>query len=92
VAHALARAPGTRALVLDVIGMSDVDFTGSRALGDVLAACEREHVTFGLARAGDHVREMLQRSGLAQRIGESHFYPSVNEAVSALADEPRSRT
>ena len=90
VAHALARAPGTRALVLDVIGMSDVDFTGSRALGDVLANCEREHVAFGLARAGDHLREMLQRSGLTQRIGESHFYPSVNEAVTAFADEPRS--
>jgi len=89
VANALARAPGTQALVLDVIGMSDVDFTGSRALGDVLAACEREHVAFGLARAGDHVRQMLQRSGLTQRIGEGRFYPSVNEAVTALANEPR---
>ena len=52
--------------------------------------CDRAHVAFGLARAGDHLRDMLQRSGLAQRIGESHFYPSVNEAVTALADEPRS--
>jgi sulfate permease, SulP family len=85
VAHALARVPGTRALVLDVVGMSDVDFTGSRALGEVLAACAREHVAFGLARPGDHVRTMLRRSGLAHRIGESHMYPSVNEAVTALA-------
>ncbi len=89
VAGALARAPGTRALVLDTIGMSDVDFTGSRALADVLTACEREHVAFGVARAGDHVREILRRSGLAQRIGASHFYPSVDEAVTALAGGPR---
>ncbi len=69
--------------------MSDVDFTGSRALADVLTACEREHVAFGVARAGDHVREILRRSGLAQRIGASHFYPSVDEAVTALAGGPR---
>ena len=65
--------------------MSDVDFTGSRALADVLTACEREHVAFGVARAGDHVREILRRSGLEERIGASHFYPSVDEAVTALA-------
>jgi sulfate permease, SulP family len=86
VAHALADAPGaTRILVLDTIGMSDVDFTGSRALGQVLDACERQHVEFGIARAGDHLREMLQRSGLAPRIGESHFFPSVDGAVTALS-------
>ena len=30
---ALRRAPGTSVLVLDALGMSDVDFTGSRAFG-----------------------------------------------------------
>jgi SulP family sulfate permease len=87
---ALARTPGTRILVLDALGMSDVDFTGSRALGHVLDDCDRQHITFGVARAGDHAREMFRRGGLAQRIGESHFYSSVNQAVTALADEPRS--
>jgi sulfate permease, SulP family len=88
VTRALARAPGTRVLVLDTIGMSDVDYTGSRALGEVLNECERRHVAFGLARAGDHARESLRRSGLALRIGESRFYDSVNEAVTELAGEP----
>ena len=90
VAGALARTPGTRVLVLDALGMSDVDFTGSRAMGHVLDECDRAHVAFGLARAGDHLRDTLQRSGLVQRIGEDHFFPSVNEAVSALANEPQS--
>jgi SulP family sulfate permease len=87
---ALARTPGTRTLVLDALGMSDVDFTGSRALSHVLDDCERQHVTFGVARAGDHAHEMLQRSGLAQRIGESHFYSSVNQAVMGLTTGPSS--
>ena len=85
---ALARAPGTRVLVLDTIGMSDVDFTGSRAFAHVVTACERAHVAFGVARAGEHTRHMLQRSGLVQRIGEDHFYPSVDVAVTALAGRP----
>ena len=88
VTGALERTPGTRILILDTLGMSDVDFTGSRALSQVLDTCERGHVTFGVARAGDHAREMFRRSGLTHRIGESHFYPSVNEAVTDLMAGP----
>ena len=89
VAAALARSPGTtRVLVLDTIGMSDIDFTGSRALGQVLHACQRDHVAFGVARADAHVRETLRRSGLETRIGEDRFFATVDEAVTALAAGP----
>jgi sulfate permease, SulP family len=88
VVGAMGRKPGTHILVLDALGMSDVDFTGSRALSHVLDACDRAHVAVGVARAGDHLDDMLQRSGLARRIGPSRFYSSVNEAVIALTDEP----
>src|SRR6202035_5821616 len=44
VVRALAAAPGTHVLVLDTIGMSDIDFTGSRALEQLLRVCERDHV------------------------------------------------
>ncbi len=90
VVGAMGRKPGTRILVLDALGMSDVDFTGSRALSHVLNACDQAHVAFGVARAGDHLADMLQRSGLAQRIGPSHFYPSVYAAVTALTEGPSS--
>ncbi len=88
-ADAVARAPGTtRILVLDAIGMADVDFTGSRALGRVLDACSRKHIAFGVARAGDHLRETMRRSGLLERIGEERFFSTVNEAVTNLAGGP----
>ena len=88
-ADAVARAPGTtRIVVLDAIGMADVDFTGSRALGRVLDACSRKHIAFGVARASDHLRETLQRSGLLERIGEERFFSTVNEAVTSLAGGP----
>ncbi len=47
---------GTHVLVLDTIGMSDLDFTGTRALTQIVDRCERDHIDFALARVGDHVR------------------------------------
>jgi SulP family sulfate permease len=85
-ADAVAAAPGTTTIVvLDAIGMTDVDFTGSRALGRVLDAAARKHIAFGVARAGDHLRDTLQRGGLLERIGEERFFSTVNEAVTSLA-------
>jgi len=82
---ALARAVGPPAVVvLDAIGMSDVDYTGSRSLRAVLDALDREHISFAMARAGEHVRDGLARSGLLERIGEDRLFPSVDEAVTAL--------
>jgi SulP family sulfate permease len=88
-AQAVAMAPGTtRVVVLDAIGMADVDFTGARAFGRMLDACARNHVAFGVARAGDHLRETLGRSGLSDRIGAERFFSTVNEAVTTLIGEP----
>jgi MFS superfamily sulfate permease-like transporter len=75
-------------LVLDTVGMSDLDYTGARSLGQLLDRCEREHIDFALARAGDHVRRSLERSGLIQRIGLDHCFTTVDAAVTALSGGP----
>jgi high affinity sulfate transporter 1 len=81
----LARAIGTpRLVILDALGMSDIDYTGARTLGEVLDELDRSHVAFAVARAGEHAREGLRRSGLLTRIGEDHLFGSVDEAVRAL--------
>jgi sulfate permease, SulP family len=86
---ALTRAIGPpRVVVLDAIGMSDLDYTGSRSLREVLDTLDRDHISFGLARAGEHVRNSLSRSGLLERIGEDRLFPSVDAAVTALCQEP----
>ncbi len=86
VARAVAEAPGpVEVLVLDTIGMSDIDFTGNHALSRVVSTCERDHIRLGIARAGLHLHASLRRSGLAARIGEDHFFDTVDAAVSALA-------
>jgi sulfate permease, SulP family len=73
-----------RVFVLDTIGMSDIDFTGARALGQVLTVFEHDGIAFGVARAGVHLHHNLRRAGLAARIGEDHFFPTVDGAVTAL--------
>ena len=81
----LARALGSpRLVVLDALGMSDIDYTGARALGEVLDELDRDYISLAVARAGQHVRDSLGRSGLLERIGQDHFFPSVGEAVTGL--------
>jgi high affinity sulfate transporter 1 len=77
-----------RVLVIDTVGMSDLDFTGSRVLGRMLERCARDNIEVGFARAGEHVQQSLRRSGLIDRIGEDHLFSAVDEAVTALAPGP----
>ncbi|HEY1775709.1 MAG TPA: SulP family inorganic anion transporter [Solirubrobacteraceae bacterium] len=85
--NAVAHAPQRPDLVvLDALGMTDIDFTGSRALNEVLNELTADHIVLAFARVGDRAREGLRRSGLESRIGADHFFASVDEAVKSLGD------
>jgi SulP family sulfate permease len=73
-----------RLVVLDALGMSDIDYTGARALAGVLDELERRQITFAVARAGDRARAGLAAAGLTARIGPDRFFSAVDEAVRAL--------
>jgi SulP family sulfate permease len=84
---AIAAAPGgpPRAIVLDALGMSDIDYTGVLALRAALDELDAAGIGFAVARAGAHVRDALGRAGLSpQRIPENRFFPAVDAAVDAL--------
>lgn len=88
--RALTRAEGVpKLVVLDALGMSDIDYTGARALREVVEKFERDHIQFAVARAGSRLRAGLARSGLLARIGSENFFPSVGAAVSALGRDPK---
>jgi SulP family sulfate permease len=88
VTAAITEAPGAPGvLILDTIGMNDIDFTGCRALTQVLNELDRRHLVVGIARAGAQLHQSLQKSGLAARIGEDHFFPTVDGAVDALVPQ-----
>jgi MFS superfamily sulfate permease-like transporter len=81
VAHADSRP---KVIVLDAIGMSDIDYTGARALHEELDELDRRQISFAVARAGEHMQLSLARSGLLQRIGPDRLFPAVDGAVTAL--------
>jgi high affinity sulfate transporter 1 len=76
-------------VVLDALGMNDIDYTGARALSDALDYLGRAGIEFAVARAGGFLREELRRAGLAQRIGENRFFAAVDEAVRTVDSESR---
>ena len=87
-AAALAGQTGapTRGLVLDTLGMSDIDYTGMAALRELLDELDRTHVEIAVARAGTRVRAEFTRAGLTpSRIPEARLFPDVDAAVRALA-------
>lgn len=74
-------------MVLDALGMSDIDYTGVMALGEALDELDRAGVAFAIARAGARVHDELVRAGLTpSRIPEDRFFPDVDAAVAALSD------
>ena len=77
-----------RLVVLDALGMYDVDFTGSQAFAKALDELGRDGIPFAVARAGDHLKDNLARSGLLDRIGADRFFASVDEAVTSAAVAP----
>jgi MFS superfamily sulfate permease-like transporter len=79
-----AASPPPHLLVLDAVAMGDIDFTGARALTQVLDELESTHVTVAVARAVASAPQNLSRSGILERIGRTHLFPSVDEAVLAL--------
>ena len=79
--------PPVRGLVLDALGMSDIDYTGIVTLREVLDRLDTAGVDFAFARAGERVRDELRRAGLTpDRIPDSRFFPDVDAAVTALSE------
>jgi SulP family sulfate permease len=74
-----------RAIVLDAIGMSDIDYTGVQVLRAVLDDLDGAQIEFAIARAGAHAREGLERGGVLERIGSDRLFPSVETAVRAVS-------
>jgi SulP family sulfate permease len=77
-----------RLVVLDAIGMSDIDYTGCQSLGRVMDHLDQQKVGLAIARGGEHVHEDLARSRLLERIGDEHWYAAVDQAVTAHSEGP----
>ncbi len=84
-----ARTPGTRAVILDAESMPYIDVTAATMLSELNGDLERAGVELVIARDIGQVRDLLRRTG---DLGTLATYPTVQDAVEALADPDRPRS
>jgi sulfate permease, SulP family len=75
--------PGLKCVILDAEAIGDFDSTAAEALGNIDADLERLGVELLIARANSSLRQLLTATGLTERLGPEHIYPSVRAAVTA---------
>jgi MFS superfamily sulfate permease-like transporter len=81
-------APGAvRGLVLDAGTIPQLDSTGAACLDDVRDELESKGVALVVAAARSPIRGMLERTGLAAKLGPGRMFPTVGLAVEALRAE-----
>jgi high affinity sulfate transporter 1 len=79
-----AQAP-VRHFLLDAGTMPLLDTTGAAILDQVRGDLENEGIGMAIAEAKSQVRGMLDRTGLAGKIGPDRMFATVNAAVEALS-------
>jgi MFS superfamily sulfate permease-like transporter len=80
-------APRPEWLLLDAESVNLLDVTGAETLDALRAELAGQGVVLAIARGTGEFGAMLERSGVAARIGPEHLFPSV--AAGALAFQSR---
>ena len=70
-------------VVLNTEALGDVDLTGADAMETLRAELADRGIVLGLARAKQELLDLLRPSGLLDRIGADHIFPTLPTAVEA---------
>lgn len=82
--HALASDPAPRWFLLNVEAVVDIDVTGADALELLRQELAGRGVVLALARLKQDLRDQLAPTGLLDRIGPDHVFPTLPTAVEAF--------
>jgi SulP family sulfate permease len=75
--------PGISGIVLDCEGIDFIDSQGSAKMREILELTDQADVTLRLARVKPAVRDVLERDGVLDRIGDDKTHGNVDQAVAA---------
>jgi high affinity sulfate transporter 1 len=73
-----------RWFVLDAVAIDDVDYTGGKVLAEMADQLAERQIVFAIANTNDTVRHELDLFGVTAKIGEEHYYASVEAARDAF--------
>ncbi|MGH9901799.1 MAG: SulP family inorganic anion transporter, partial [Pyrinomonadaceae bacterium] len=76
-----AAGPDVRCFIFDAESAILLDTTAADALEEICVELSGQGIKLAIARAKGQFREMLYRTGLRERIGDTNLYPSVRSAV-----------
>ena len=73
--------PRLHTIVLDFEGVNFIDSQGAYTLAELIKIANSREIEFRLTRVKTKVKEVLQRDGIIDQLGEHHIYGNVYEAV-----------
>src|SRR5262249_48211289 len=73
--------PGDTWFILDAAAINTLDSTGVDKLEEIRAALAGRGIAFGLADLHTTVRQMVDRAGLSERLGENMIFSSAETAA-----------
>lgn len=80
-----------RWFLLDAQAITDIDVTALDALHNLREELARKGISLKIAHANPPLRRLLERTGLADEIGQGSFFASVHECVAAFREQPEER-
>ncbi|MDR3535398.1 MAG: sodium-independent anion transporter, partial [Acetobacteraceae bacterium] len=84
--EALAHAGALHLVVIEASGVTEIDYTGSVVLQDIIANLHAGGTEVALARlSGERAQVQAARTGVLAAIGPGHVFRTVEEAVRAYA-------
>jgi len=87
-ARLIGAEPPATALVIDAEGVSDIDTTAVQQLEELLEDLAAVDVTVTFARVRGPVRDMFERAGIIELVGEDAIYLEIDDAVDHYLASP----
>ena len=73
-----------RWFVLDAAAIDDVDYTGGKTLAELVDQLAKRGIVFAIVDADPDLRRELDRFGVTAKIGEDHYYDSLQAVRDAF--------
>ena len=74
-------------VIIDAIGINEVDVSALHELRELVEDYKKRDIKLIFAGVKGPVRDIFERSGLEEVVGEEQFYLNINQAVNSLEEE-----
>lgn len=81
-------APNVRWLVVEAGAVSDIDYSGGETVKQVINELQARGVHFAMADIAPGVRELLDRYGITELVGEDAYFATAGDATAAFHASP----